>query len=256
MEPIRSHPTRLQGVVFALLIITAGVLLLLFNAGNLPAEYKPVVFSWQMLLVALGVTLVVSPYKRVAGVVLSLLGLLLLLPKLNIDGVTCLKGNGWAIGLIVGGVLLLFRVFGPRSHFRRMERYRRCYHRRFSSVHTFTDREEDPGCIDTNYIFGGGKDKITTQQFKGGDINCVFGAAEVDFMDAQLAEGSHTLTVSAVFGGVTLYIPAHWKVELRQDAVLGRMEDKRPRPTFDVSENRTLIIRASMVFGGGEIKTR
>ncbi|MDR3132961.1 MAG: cell wall-active antibiotics response protein [Prevotellaceae bacterium] len=255
MEPLRTHPSRISSAVLALLIIVAGVLLLLFNAGYLPVVYKPVIFSWQMVLVAIGLVSVFSRPKRIPGVFLILLGFLLLLPKLNIDGLTCLKGNGWAIGLIVGGLLLLFRVFGPRRRCCRMERHRRYFHRHFSTGPSSKIPEDGEGYM-ANYVFSGGKEKITSQNFKGGDINCVFGAAEIDFMDTQLAEGESTLTVSAVFGGVTLYIPAHWKVELRQDAILGRMEDKRAHPTFDVNENRTLIIKASMVFGGGEIKTR
>lgn len=256
MEPIKSHPHRVQGAVFALLLIAAGLLLLLFNTGYLPDVYKPVIFSWPMLLVAIGILSIFSPHKRIPGFFLSLLGLLLLLPKLNAGGFTCLKGNGWAIGLIIGGGLLLFRVIRSRSHFCRMDRRRGYYYRRISSFHSHKTRDEEQGYIATSYVFSGGKEKVTTQDFKGGEIDCIFGAAEIDFMDAQLAEGDSTLTVSAVFGGVTLYIPAHWKVELRQDAVLGRMEDKRARPTFDVHEPRTLIIKASMIFGGGEIKTR
>ncbi|MDR2358401.1 MAG: cell wall-active antibiotics response protein [Prevotellaceae bacterium] len=256
MEPIKSHPNRVQGAVFALLIIAAGVLLLLFNAGYLPDVYKSVIFSWQMLLAVIGILFILSPHKRFPGFFLLLLGLLLLLPKLNAGGFTCLRGNGWAIGLIIGGGLLLFRILRSRSHFCRMEYRRGYYRRRFSPSYSHRTPDEESGRIATSYVFSGGKEKVTTQNFKGGEIDCVFGAAEIDFMDAQLAEGDSTLSVSAVFGGVTLYIPAHWKVELRQDAVLGRMEDKRARPTFDVNENRTLIIKASMVFGGGEIKTR
>ena len=256
METIKSHPHRVQGAVFASLLIAAGLLLLLFNTGYLPDEYKPVIFSWPMLLVAIGILFIFSPHKRIPGFFLSLLGLLLLLPKLNAGGFTCLKGNGWAIGLIIGGSLLLFSILRSRSHICRMGRRRGYYYRRFSSFHPHRMPDEESGRIATSYVFSGGKEKVTSQNFKGGEIDCVFGAAEIDFMDAQLAEGDNTLNVSAVFGGVTLYIPAHWKVELRQDAVLGSMEDKRARLTFDVNEHRTLIIRASMVFGGGEIKTR
>jgi predicted membrane protein len=256
MEPIKSHPTRIQGVVFALLIITAGVLLLLFNAGYLPMAYKPVIFSWQMFLISLGVVFLCSPHKRIAGIVLSLLGLLLLAPKLHIDGLTCLRGNGWAIGLIVGGVLLLCRVFGPRLRCCNMDRRRRHFHRHFAAARPFSTSTETSAYLETECIFSGSKEKITSQNFKGGEINCIFGGAEIDFMDAQLAEGENTLSISAVFGGVTLYIPAHWNVELRQSPIFGRFEDKRVRPTFDIHENRTLIIKVSAVFGGGEIKTR
>jgi predicted membrane protein len=254
IDPLRIHTSRLQAVVFALLIITAGALLLLFNAGYLPETCKPIIFSWQTLLIAMGIFFLLSPPKRIPGLFLLLLGGLLLLPKLNIDGFACLRGNGWAIGLIIGGGLLLFRAFSPRLHGCRTDYRRRDYrHRRAADTHT---SGEEQNYMYSNYIFAGGKEKITNQNFKGGDISCIFGGAELDFMDAQLADGDSILTVSCIFGGVTLYLPPHWKVELRQDAILGRMEDRRPRPTFDISERRTLTIKASMIFGGGEIKTR
>jgi predicted membrane protein len=255
MEPVKSHPTRIQGAVFALLIIAAGVLLLLFNAGHLPAAYKSVIFSWPMLLIALGIVFLSSPHKRIAGILLSLLGVLFLLPKLCADSPACLRGNGWAIGLIVIGALLLFRVFGSRSRYCNIE-HRQHFRRHFHTARSFKTPEKDPGYMESNYIFGGGKEKIITQHFKGGEINCIFGGAEIDFMDAQLAEGENTLSISTVFGGVTLYIPAHWNVELRQSPIFGRFVDHRARPSFDVNENRMLIIKVETIFGGGEIKTR
>ena len=188
MEPIKSHPTRIQGAVFALLIIIAGVLLLLFNAGYLPVAYKPVIFSWQMFLISLGIVFLCSSHKRIAGIVLFLLGLLLLLPKLNAGGFACLKSNGWAIGLIIGGTLLLFRVFSFRSHCYDIRRRRRYFYRHFAAARPVSTSRESPAYLETDCIFSGSKEKITSQNFKGGEINCIFGGAEIDFMDAQLAE--------------------------------------------------------------------
>jgi predicted membrane protein len=234
---------------------------LLFNTGYLPAAWKPVVFSWQMLLITIGIIFLFSHDKRIPGIILTLLGLLLLFPILKIDSLACLKHNGWAIGLILGGLLLLFRLFGKRSHCCGMDGHRRLIRRRLAIDRSYRWSynpvpPNEPGYVEMSCVFGGGNKKITSQNFKGGAIDCVFGGAEIDFMDAQLADGVHTLEISAVFGGVTLYIPAHWNVELRQNPVFGRFEDKRPRPTFEVNENRTLIINASAVFGGGEIKSR
>jgi predicted membrane protein len=74
--------------------------------------------------------------------------------------------------------------------------------------------------------------------------------------NAQLAEGTNILEINTVFGGVTLYIPAHWKVILQQNKIFGQFEDNRPPATFEVDEKCVLLISASSVFGGGEIKSK
>jgi predicted membrane protein len=264
MDSLQHHSSWTGRIIFSLLVITAGTLLLLFNAGVLADTYKPIVFSWPMLLVAIGVIFVFSQYKRVPGVILTVLGMVLLLPKLQeaellcVDSLPLVKGNGWALLVIVSGLILLCRAFSGNSiHRRQMERRRQWWRQHVAARHpAFTRRGEEAGLMDVNCLFGASKETVMSQDFRGGVINCVFGGTELDFMSAQLAEGVHVLEVNTVFGGATLYMPAHWHVEMKQNPVFGRFDDKRPRPTIEVNDNRKLIIRASSVFGGGEIKSK
>jgi predicted membrane protein len=105
-------------------------------------------------------------------------------------------------------------------------------------------------------VFSGQKEKYQKPEFSGGEINCVFGALELDLSDAQLAEGTHVLELNATFGGVILYIPVDWKVQVQQTHVFGRFLDSREKPNVEVDENRLLIIKGASVFGGGEIRLR
>jgi predicted membrane protein len=244
------------------LAVTAGVLLIAFNAGVLPMAYKSIIFSWQMLLIALGVALLFSCHKRVPGILLILVGGYFILPKFGLAALSFLQGNGWAAFLIIAGALILYHaIAGHRRHhahchrqFERSMAYAQHIRQHYERHERFRENSHD--YVHHISVFSGGNEKVSTQNFKGGEVNCVFGSAEIDLTQAQLAEGVNTLDISAVFGGVTLYIPAHWKVTLQQDKVFGAIEDHRPPATFDVDEKRVLVIVASSVFGGGEIKSK
>ncbi|MDR1866055.1 MAG: cell wall-active antibiotics response protein [Bacteroidales bacterium] len=250
---------KATSLVFGLLVMAVGMLLFAFNIGFLPPEYKPIVFSWPALIMALGFVCLFSWYKRFPGIILLLIGGAFLLPKLHIDRLNFAVQNGWALGLIIGGLLLLYKAIWGRcpqerhERFRmRMERHRARHHAHSWEFHSATE----PGYIERNYVFSGNKEKINIQDFKGGDINCVFGGLELDLTDAKMAEGVHRLEINSVFGGVNLYVPVEWKIEIRQDQVFGRFLDNRPNPSFEVNDNSKLILEVTSVFGGGEINCR
>ncbi|MDR3329530.1 MAG: cell wall-active antibiotics response protein, partial [Prevotellaceae bacterium] len=193
--------------------MAAGTLLLLFNIGLLPAEYRPVIFSWQMLLVAVGCTLLPSRRKFGLGILLILVGDLLLLPKLGLSGL--LKDNIWPVAVILVGLFIVTHALWNR---RRIDRFgRRCAqhlhelkkeHQDVLNEHRRREKNSgsqrtESGYMEVNTVFGSGAyEKFNRETFKGGEINNVFGGTEIDFSDTQLEEGVHTLEVNSVFGGV------------------------------------------------------
>jgi len=232
----------------------AGVLLFAFNAGLLLPVYKKIVFSWQMLLIAIGFVLFFSRTNWFGGIVLMLVGGFFILPKLNVAGLVFVSQNGWAIGLIIVGLLVILRTIWGNQQWVRVDAEMKWKHRR-RSCHSKTS-ENESGYIEANRVFSGSKERIDFKNFKGGEINSVFGGLELDLSDAQLAEGTNYLELNSVFGGIILFVPIEWKIELRQTQVFGSFVDNRPKPGFEVDENRVLIIVANSVFGGGEIKCR
>lgn len=259
---MEHHGIKIRSILSGILIIAAGVVLLLFNNGILPLEYKHIVFSWQSLLVAIGFINLFSRHHWVFGIVLILVGGFFLLQKMNVPNLDFIIQNGWAIGLIIGGILISCKTIWGKHFFRRhcaynhrLNRRINKFNRRFSSGQVNGKHSED-GYIDYNYVFSGSSKNIDMKEFKGGEINCVFGGMELDLSDSQLAEGNNYLEINSVFGGIVLYIPIDWKVEIRQNHVFGNFVDHRPKPNFEVNENRMLIIQASSVFGGGEVKCK
>ena len=245
---------KLSSIVFGLLFLAAGVLLFAFNTGLLPIVYKDVVFSWPMLFIAIGFVCFFSRRKWVGGIFLMLLGGFFLLPKLHIEGLQFIAQNGLAIGLIVGGVIVICKAIWARSfkHHHKWFWPKNEWHHSYGSKNS----RNDSGYIVRDCVFGSANEKIDVKNFKGGDIDSVFGSIELDLSEAQLAEGVNYLKIDSVFGSVVLYIPVSWNIEIQTDSVFGQFIDNRPKPEFEVDENRTLIIKADTVFGGGEIRCK
>jgi len=81
----------------------------------------------------------------------------------------------------------------------------------------------------------------------------VFGGNDIDLSQADI-NGTATFETNIVFGGVKLIVPAHWQIKSEVDCVFGTVEDKR-RDSSGGVENKTLVLKGSVVFGSIEIKS-
>lgn len=111
----------------------------------------------------------------------------------------------------------------------------------------------DDGFVYYSTVFNGADNVFLEPVFRGGSIENVFGGVTLDLRKTTLQEGISHLSISSVFGGTTLLIPAGWNVEIQSDSVFGGFKDKRPF-TDNIEKGAKLIIKAECVFGGGEIR--
>jgi predicted membrane protein len=232
-----SNRRRMKKYAFGVVVILAGILLLIFNMGGLPAPWKHVIFSWQMLLITIGVISLFGKESNIPGIILVTVGVIFIIPRMGLLPFPTSQLI-WPAILIAIGLVVLFKGFGS---------------------HRFGHREGnlnlEDGYINEENIFGGSKIRVTHQEFKGGKISCIFGGTEVDMTQATLAPGEHILEINAIFGGTTLIIPSDWKIILKNSSVLGGFADKRTWIKEQPDPTRALIIKANAVFGGGEIKS-
>ena len=235
-------------ILLGVLIITAGILLFLFQTGVLSPDYKRIIFSWQMLLIGIGLVGLFSWRKLSSSLLIILIGVFFLIPKLEIEAFGFINGSHrWPIIIVIIGIVIIFKAM-----FRRNEGHTSCRARH----HRVRYNEQDSGYIYREYVFGGSKEQIDVKNFKGGQISCVFGGMELDLSHAELAEGMNTLDIRTVFGGVSIYVPADWHIEIRQQQVMGSFQDRRPKSYLNADNDKILIINAEMVLGGGEIKCK
>lgn len=247
-----------KGLGFGLLLMLIGVLFLGFNFGLIPASLENVIFSWPMLLIFIGL---INLFRRhvISGVVLIFVGGFFIIPRIvpGLDGQ--FVHIYWPLLLIAAGiVILLQRVLYPRWGCDTWERNwhnRNHHHHRHAHRYDYSKWEGayNPNGFSKNSVFGSGDHIVLDPEFKGGDLNAVFGGITLDLRRTNLPVGETMLEVNAVFGGVTIFLPSDWYVETHLDAVFGGFEDNRmPKEPLDTT--RKLIITGSCVFGGGELR--
>jgi len=231
---------QMKKYILGVIIIVAGVLLLLSNTGYLPYDLRHILFSWQMLLIGIGIISLFSSESRTPGTILILIGGIFILPRVfSID--YNVMHLFWPVILIAVGVLILSKRFPQRPwHSRR---------------HQLNTQNLADGFIHEENIFSGGKQRVMHQVFRGGHITCVFGGTEVDLTQAILAEGVSELEIDTIFGGVTLIVPADWRIQLKMTSIMGGFADKRSYVKENPDPSRMLVIKGSTIFGGGEIKS-
>ena len=225
-------------LIVGIIMMCLGALLIADLVGISGFEISRYIFSWQAVLIVLGIIFLVNRDNRTTGWILLAIGVFFIIPKFFI---TPENWNRlfWPSMIILAGFLIIFT--GSRHRYRNpgFQRERR------SSV------GED--YVEDMTVFGGGDKNVNTGQFKGGRITHIFGGSKYNFYRADLAPGHHLLEVTMIFGGTKLIVPDNWDVRVEVNSVLGGFSDKRVRSDVPKDPDRSLIIRGTCVFGGGEI---
>ncbi|MGE5398961.1 MAG: LiaF transmembrane domain-containing protein [Ignavibacteriales bacterium] len=248
------------------IVILLGVLLLMSNLGMLQFGLHDIIFSWKALIIVVGLIMIVNGNYRGGWVMIVIGSIFLISDYYYLDIRTF-----WPVVLIVIGVYLLFGI-PKRRYYRHWDNYRENYREKYReqfaenvaehvSAHFKEkyDRNSNPSSEDflnEIAVFSGSKKTINSQNFQGGKLTAIFGGIEVDLYDCKLAPGNNVLEVVAIFGGITMYIPRDWKVIVDVTPIFGGFSDERRKdPNMVYPDDRVLIIKGTVLFGGGEIKS-
>ena len=207
-------------------------------------------FSWQMLLIAIGLFIGFRKGFRDGGwFVPVIVGGFFLVNEFVLQGE--LRRHIWPMILIVIGALFIFR---PRS--------KTCkgWGKKNPGLQaeTITPLSEESytrdDIIDSTCIFSGTKKVILSKNFKGGDIVNIFGGCEIDLTQADMTTPA-ILEVTAIFGGATLIVPSNWAIKSEAVTIFGGIGDKRKITPSTESPSKTLVLKGTMIFGGMEIRS-
>jgi predicted membrane protein len=237
IQPQRGNTARL---IFGVLLVILGAIFLFDTLEYIDFNITHIVFSWPSILFIIGLITFVKANNKTLGAILMLIGGLFLIPRIfpNVQ----ISGD-IVFPLIIIFIGLLIIVKGG---------FRRFNGRIFSSE---DQKEFSSDRIDEIAIFGGGEKNINSPNFKGGNITAIFGGSEINLSNASLAPGQNVIDVLAIFGGCTLIIPQNWNLVVDVFPIFGGFSNKIIRsPEVVVDTTKTLIIKGTVIFGGGEIK--
>ena len=220
-----EHKNRraILGVIF----IIIGVILLLDNFYIIPWDIRYYFFTWQMILIGIGIFQLTTGNKKGAFILIGL-GVFFWIPDyMNID-----FDDYWPVILIIIGAGFFLKGRNQNSSF---------------------EQGDSADYIDDLTILGNTKKAITSDSFEGGKITTMFGSADLDLKNANLRDNKANLDLFTIFGGFKAKVPLDWNVKADATCIFGSFEDKRKGDQSEKSEN-TLTIKGLIIFGGGEVK--
>ncbi|MBC6490559.1 hypothetical protein ACFSQD_09550 [Flavihumibacter stibioxidans] len=268
--------------IFGIVLVVVGGLIIASRAGlGIPSW----VLSWPMILITVGLVVGISTgFRRSGWFVPLLIGLFFLLDDI-LPGFFP-REYFWPALLVVGGILLIFRPFrnrgdwftprtenGPQAGQQYGQQADQQYSQQAGTTETWQSGQEDAtggfGSTGTSAaghsasytgidglnetaVFGNVRKILVTKNFSGGEVSAVFGSAEINLLQTDFQQPPH-LELNAVFGSIKLVVPSHWQVKFESNAVLGGIEDKRPRHT--IYSDKVLYLEANAVFGGIQIES-
>lgn len=229
------HLTNNRAII-GLILVLVGLFLVLRNTGFFPDFIDHVVFSWPMLLVAIGLIMTLGSTEKTAGIIVMAVGGFFLIPMIFRETFHAYNMFWPSIFIIIGIIFIVSKRSG------------------INAVTTKGIAGDD--WVDYVNIFSGGERQIVSQNFKGGKITAIFGGIELDLTKANLAPGRSDLEIACIFGGATIIVPDDWFVTIEVTPILGGFNDSRKlNPGRTIDPSKQLIVKGAVIFGGGEVKS-
>ncbi len=254
-------------------VVAVGAVLL---SRQLGVEYPSWLFTWPVMLMVIGIYIGARHMFSNPGWIITVtIGGLFLWDLISPE--FQLSTYIWPILIILAGVLMIFKpqrkqyFLGGHKRYRSYMKEERSSFKAENEAPLYTHENID-GAANENWhyrklrdestqqdyleavaIFGAVRKSVLSKTFKGGEIICVFGGAEINFMQADI-HGKVVLDITCVLGGAKLIIPSHWDVQPETMAILGGIEDKR-QINANVSTDKILVLKGTTCIGGIEIKS-
>ena len=230
------HHLANNRAIIGVVLVLVGLFLVMRNTGIFPDFIDHVIFSWPMLLVAIGLVMTLGASEKTSGVIVMAVGGFFLIPMIFRETFHAYNMFWPSIFIIIGVIFISSKRRG------------------WNAVSTTALTGDD--YIDIVNVFSGGERQIVSENFKGGKISAVFGGTELDLTKAKLAPGRNELEIACIFGGATFIVPDDWNISISVTPVLGGFTDSRKLlPGRTVDSTRQLVIKGAVIFGGGEIKS-
>ncbi len=235
---------KVDVVATAGVFIAIGFLLILRNLGILSYPVYHFLVSWQMLLVLIGVVQLIK-HKIVGGAILVTIGGYFLFPHMPWWPGRAVFTFWPAVFIFTGIAILLSRLNNTSSGRSQL----------FGNKDMKNVSSTVNGFLSSEVAFGSAQHIVFDPYFKGGRVYNSFGNTIVDLRRTELEDPEVTLTIDSSFGGVEIYVPAHWYVQVDVDTALSGFNDKRYQGYEErIDTSHKLVIRGKLSFSGLEIK--
>lgn len=220
-------------VVLGLLVVGMGVLFLLDNLDIL--NFRHAIGFWPLAFIIAGCVALFGNGSRSSnymGGVLVAIGVLMIVGRMGFFYISW--GTLWPLVMIALGGLVLFRSLGPG---------------RVARPGTAEGAGTD-NVVDVVAVLGGFERRVTTPDFRGGEITAILGGCELDLREASIVKEA-VINVFAIWGGINIKVPPDWTVVLNGTPLMGGFSEKTVTPP---DASKRLVITGYAIMGGVEVR--
>lgn len=211
------------------IIIMIGVLLFLNSNGILDFNMWYIISTfWPLVLIISGLySLMTNKASKIGGSIVLIIGLIFQLRNLNYFDIFDYI-EFWPIVLILIGIHFIF-----------------------SSKDKWNVEQKNQ--VNPIAIFSGSSIRNTSKEFKGGSATVLFGGIDLDLSQAEIENDKlATLDVFVGFGGLDIFVPEDWNVEIKGLPLFAGWDNKtRNKGNENVPKLR---INCLVMFGGFDVK--
>ena len=220
-------------VVLGLLVVGMGVLFLLDNLDIL--NFRHAIGFWPLAFIVAGCVALFGNGSRSSnymGGVLVAIGALMTAGGMGFFYISW--GTLWPLVMIALGGLVLFRSLGPGRVARP----------------GLADGAGTDNVVDVVAVLGGFERRVTTSDFRGGEITAILGGCELDLREASIVKEA-VINVFAIWGGINIKVPPDWTVVLNGTPLMGGFSEKTVTPP---DASKRLVITGYAIMGGVEVR--
>lgn len=238
-------------ILIGVIVIAVGCLFLLENLGILDFDYT--LQFWPVILILAGALKLSQSGNRngkAVGGIMMAFGVALILKS---SGLFYISWRAMAPLLLIGlGLVVIFKSNErrhPRVPLDKLDETDPFEKRGDTRA---TGAADDDSVINVTALLGGMERRITTANFRGGEVTAIMGGCQIDLRHASMqAPGEAVLNVFTLCGGVEIKVPDDWTVSLQGMPLLGAFTEKTI-PNKDAGKR--LIIRGYAIMGGLEVR--
>jgi hypothetical protein len=150
-----------------------------------------------------------------------------------------------------------------RDFGRRMDEFGERMHQRWHNPGNYS-QTGSPRLEEVN-IFWGGKRRIVSKSFTGGEVVAIFGGYDIDLTECDMQGNQIEIEVVSIFGGGEIRVPRSWEVVMDTAGIFGGCSDRtyhydHPAPGATnpdgspVPQQKKVIIKGVAIFGGLNVK--
>lgn len=232
-------------VIVGMLVVGMGVLFLLDNLDIF--DFHRAVSFWPAAFILFGVIKLLdtrSPNGALVGTVLIVVGVVLTVNRLGWLHISL--RTLWPLLVIFFGASVIYRAVSGR---RLLVMQRKDGDASEGSDMSNVSNASDD-IVDITAILGGFDRRITTPNFRGGEVTAVMGGCVLDLRGSSI-EQEAVLNVFTLMGGITLKVPPDWTVALNGTPIMGGFDEKTITAPHG---NKRLAVRGYAIMGGVEVR--